>query len=180
MDGEFWAEIFLEASLISFFITILYFLVFIKLEEHVILEQTKDGINTIIDEFIIPISLLPEEKKQEYINSLENYESSPIDPELSKSINDNNSKVFTNAIYSVIVYSGITLLLSVIAWRWFKDCKTSKRYGSYFKNVLAPSLFAVFLVVMVEYIFIVIFMGYFIPIDTNKTMTKLLDSFKNI
>ena len=49
-NGEFWSEIFFEACLISFFVTFLYFYLFIGMEEHVILEQMKKSITELANE----------------------------------------------------------------------------------------------------------------------------------
>jgi hypothetical protein len=173
-NGEFWSEIFFEACLISFFVTFLYFYLFIGMEEHVILEQMKKSITELANELIIPLSFIPDAQKQEYVDAIKSQEDPPPNIELAKEIEDNNDIYYKKAIQSVIIYSGSMFVMSIVAWKSqnqkFFDIKR------FVNHVVVPAVIATGIVISIEVIFIQFILGNFIAIDQNKTMLVFLDS----
>lgn len=175
-NGEFWAEIFFEGSIISFFITVLYFALFVSMEEHSILEQLKFGLTQLIEEMIIPLSFVTDEKKQEYTEIVKAQPDPVIDPKLLDDIKTNNDFYYDKALKTVGVYSGIMLLMSIIAWKISNP--RNFELLKYVNHIILPGIIAAGIVIGVEVVFVKYILGNFMPLDINKTMTVILDEFK--
>lgn len=169
---ELFSEVFFEACLISFFITILYFILFVSLEEDIIMEHMTHATDDLVREFAIVLNNLTPTKKQDLIDKIENSEVK-VNRALIDSINENNDYYYNFAIISVVVYSLLMLILSVGFWY-----KSGHSITSFSKHVVFPSVIATIIVIVVEFIFIVAVLGQFIPVDTNNTMYNFISNLQ--
>ena len=168
------SEIFLEASLIPLFITLSYFLVFIAMEEKIILKQIKIGIEKIAKEIYIIAQSYPNvsKNKESLIESIKNLDTNNLDDnELTKKIEENNDFYYKKSLTAVGLYSTVMFLLSLLAWYLKNNGFEVKKY---LICIAYPSILAAALIILVETLFIAFIMGNFMPIDSNSFMREFI------
>lgn len=170
------SEIFLEAALIPLFITLSYFLIFIHMEERIILKQIKIGIDRISKEIYLMLQPFPEisSNKTNLIEGIENLDSKTLDDDnqASKHIIKNNQIYYKKALISVGIYASTMIFLSLISW--FLKNNKKLNIKQYLICIAYPSLIAAGLIIATESVFIAFIMGNFMPIDANIFIKELL------